>query len=916
VIINDDGGGNLPEEIYNYGEFLNPEGQVGDIHYYPIASYENLSAIVPTTILGIDVIATNLTVTTPAPGVSTPAGIFQSSTTVTVPTSPIADPRWIGFTYELNSVTDFTDKLHCFTWDTTTPLLRMGEYGKCIYYEDTSGNWQLIQVMNPNIVFTNANTTVIDLTTREKLVGSVTPVDITSIARIGVCYHMIFRSTPTTMTVRYYFNLLLNRISYSGGTLNNPLTVSKFRNLLGAYGVQYYDQTQGEGQFILKYGLRIGNASTRTIFDSTFSSIETPLNPISFNETPSDIRRQVWLGGEGSCDIEINASADDLIRMSSSILSANQMQMFEILSTSSPDADYRFNGTLFRNFQVTLRDFIEINGATFKNCFTIFQNGATLNGCFIEEAESSSSLVSDNLSNIVDCSFISNGSGHAIEATVSGTYNFNGNEFTGYGADGSTDAAFYNNSGGLITLTIPVGGQEPTVRNGAGASTVISLPTNNQSVTLSGGVNGSRVQIYDLTSDTELANEVVNFPFIWSDPVPYVADREIRLRVAYQDELTAKIFIDQNIGTLTNIAPSITFLVNQEDDLVYINNAIDGELVTDISIDDTALLVNIDTGSLSWAEIYAYETYWLSTEEGIRDEGRFIRAIDSANYILFDFRLKNITSPSIPLVITGGWGRDSVTNQTITLIDTSGGTIFSNPDIVISYATGSGLSPSEQATLSKLDALTENVGGLRFTEKALEEAPAGGGGSITAADVWTYSTRELTTDIPTASENATAVRSELATELGRIDVAVSTRNAIAPDNAGIAAIKAKTDTLVNTDLTGIATSAEISALNDISSAEVRAQVDAGLAAYDGPTKAELDSAIASIPSAPSASAVASQVRTELNTELSRIDVTISSRNSVAPDNANIALIKAKVDTLENTDLSEVKKNTDLIPAAL
>jgi hypothetical protein len=108
----------------------------------------------------------------------------------------------------------------------------------------------------------------------------------------------------------------------------------------------------------------------------------------------------------------------------------------------------------------------------------------------------------------------------------------------------------------------------------------------------------------------------------------------------------------------------------------------------------------------------------------------------------------------------------------------------------------------------------------------------GGGGSLTAADVWTYSTRTLTTTIPTAAQNAAAVRSELATELARIDVATSTRLAtagytapptaasirseidanstkldvavgtrlasasyVAPANADVAAIKAKTDNL-------------------------------------------------------------------------------------------------------------------------
>jgi hypothetical protein len=51
----------------------------------------------------------------------------------------------------------------------------------------------------------------------------------------------------------------------------------------------------------------------------------------------------------------------------------------------------------------------------------------------------------------------------------------------------------------------------------------------------------------------------------------------------------------------------------------------------------------------------------------------------------------------------------------------------------------------------------------------------------------------------TAGDVATAVRAELATELARIDAAISTRLATAgytaPDNAGIAVIKAKTDNI-------------------------------------------------------------------------------------------------------------------------
>ena len=74
------------------------------------------------------------------------------------------------------------------------------------------------------------------------------------------------------------------------------------------------------------------------------------------------------------------------------------------------------------------------------------------------------------------------------------------------------------------------------------------------------------------------------------------------------------------------------------------------------------------------------------------------------------------------------------------------------------------------------------------------------------------------------------------------------------------AIKVKTDTLVNTDLTGIALTTDvtgsetvisnlIAALNDISAAEVNTEVDTALSDYDGPTKAELDAAETAILSA-------------------------------------------------------------------
>jgi hypothetical protein len=468
--------------------------------------------------------------------------------------------------------------------------------------------------------------------------------------------------------------------------------------------------------------------------------------------------------------------------------------------------------------------------------------------------------------------------------------------------------------------------QIPTTTDSVSQQLQYPLPVVQNTAQVNGIEDGSRIRVYNITTNTEIANEIVSgtsWTLLYGEGTSFTNGDVVEIRLAKVVGTIA--YLPQTLVSVAT-ASGFTALASQELDAVYNTNAIDGSLVTELSGDYPNIQIdsNDADGETTVQRIYAWFAYNQSTELGIENFYEAIFAEDLVNYriraTVVNLKIDNIIST--PLMVIGG---RIYRDDGETVIAASSNSIQLDPSKAYAIEVGtSGLTPTEAATLNKINTLTEDVSGLRFTAKALEEAPAGGGGgSLTAADVWTYSTRELTTafpSVPTATQNATAVRSELSTELGRIDASVSSRLATsgytAPANSDIAAIKAKTDTLVNTDLTGIATSAEIAALNDISSAEVRAQVDAGLATYDGPTKAELDSAIASIPSAPSASVVASQVRTELNTELSRIDATVSSRNSVAPDNANIALIKAKVDTLENTDLSEVKKNTDLIPAAL
>lgn len=134
---------------------------------------------------------------------------------------------------------------------------------------------------------------------------------------------------------------------------------------------------------------------------------------------------------------------------------------------------------------------------------SIVQNGAALDGCTIRNAATADGVAlieSDDPASISNCSFAFS-DGHAIEITAPGTYSFVGNVFTGYGSDGTNDAAIYNNSGGSVTLNVSGGGNTPTVRNGAGASTTIN---SNVSVTVTPIVVGSEVRVYRTSDNAEL----------------------------------------------------------------------------------------------------------------------------------------------------------------------------------------------------------------------------------------------------------------------------------------------------------------------------------------------------------------------------------------------------------------------------
>lgn len=142
------------------------------------------------------------------------------------------------------------------------------------------------------------------------------------------------------------------------------------------------------------------------------------------------------------------------------------------------DADVNIESCTFTDMDTFIfQGSSTINGSVFRRCGQVTQGGAVFNGCTFDQPSGAVGLLSDDLNDIDNTTFISDGTGHAIELTSahSGTSKTLTNvTFTGYAlTDGSTgNEAIKNSSGGAVTITIS-GGTSPTVYNVSPATTTL-----------------------------------------------------------------------------------------------------------------------------------------------------------------------------------------------------------------------------------------------------------------------------------------------------------------------------------------------------------------------------------------------------------------------------------------------------------
>jgi hypothetical protein len=352
--------------------------------------------------------------------------------------------------------------------------------------------------------------------------------------------------------------------------------------------------------------------------------------------------------------------------------------------------------------------------------------------------------------------------------------------------------------------------------------------------------------------------------------------------------------IHERIISLTNLNLDGTIQNASGNSINSVTPTDDGSLLTSYGIalegGKGKLQINSNDadGIAIWQDLYAWGVYVSSTEPGIRlVNADTFRALGLRTYDLKNLEVDNTSSTFLKVV--GGIGRSSDGANLIADPQTGSGGIALN---ALSQGSGgvietgtSGLTAGEASDLSGLAATLASSG--VFSTASLVNAPGGGGGGDATeanqttiighlTDIkggtfsgatdsleairdrgdaeWITATGFNTTTPPTAAAISSQIQSDLSTELGRIDAAISSRSSHgAPDlsnlDVAVSSRQASVTFPSNFDALAIDGTGQVTAGNmrgtdgantttPLDASATQAATAAALNAYDPPTRAE------------------------------------------------------------------------------
>lgn len=285
-----------------------------------------------------------------------------------------------------------------------------------------------------------------------------------------------------------------------------------------------------------------------------------------------------------------------------------------------------------------------------------------------------------------------------IDITQAGSYTFSGGSY----------ANVTNSSGGVVEISL---------LNGATVATSSNVSLLNPRVgTITYECLNSRIQIYNVTTSTEIQNTVTSgltHTYNYNEGTGISAGDTIRVRLTMTNGSTNACTPFE--GNAVAGSEGFNTIASQPSDSIYITNAVDGSSVNTFTADYNNNEVDVViSNNFTSKEFYAWWSYNLTTEEGIREFFGAINAEDVANYrintsilnVMFDITTSDNIYQSDSARIYRDDDAYPVQNPT-----SGGGAIdlVWRQKVLIVQTGVSGLTSSELDKLNSIDRLTKLI---------------------------------------------------------------------------------------------------------------------------------------------------------------------------------------------------------------
>ncbi len=230
---------------------------------------------------------------------------------------------------------------------------------------------------------------------------------------------------------------------------------------------------EAEGAYIIYGTMIIGNA-TATVFQDTGSVCLFP--------------EGLFPAGWSGIEVGLANATNDIDFISNIFVgkgTAAGEDTRPVFNVTGTTGTCDINACSFDNFStLVFTSATTVTDTILKETAAITQGGATITGCSINRNTAAIAITADDAAEISDCTFTSDGTGHAIEIAPTGagphSIDLSGNFYSGYaGSDGSTgnETILINpvTASADITLNIVGGGGTPTIMEDAGYTGTFTL---------------------------------------------------------------------------------------------------------------------------------------------------------------------------------------------------------------------------------------------------------------------------------------------------------------------------------------------------------------------------------------------------------------------------------------------------------